>query len=589
MKTARTKEEIPRPSMVGKDKSNKERVTEKKHRYRPIPFKEKEPTRTMRAIMSIRELTNIDEELKKELIDHLIKDDDRRRQKRREYRQRKKAEREAARKVLGESNGQPVSSSSSTLQEVERFTLKENDEVYQWYTYSKPKIAIEMRMAQTLRQQRREYRQRRKVREAAKKLADQSDDESRSPTFDDFEFSSWRREEVEKEYGIGCSSIEMPSAFMCYCNRCSNNYFQQGNLSGYNALPVQYSAHRPLPSVPMETKSQKKATAECINLAETMEMLKKIIDDEAKKEMIDTTISKDEKRKQRRQENKRRKMAEKEHTTRLIEWSYVKLAEKAAMKWFKEFELVENDEEQQLTPMEILDVMSRKAVADYYCIYEDYCIQKILLHKEDIVDKLCRDIKYISNEPTLPPIGPDTNAHARVATKLAGAPDHPPASQPAAAALSSWRTCANSDLFWAPKFYVENYSSAVGLSDWRPRGMLVAVVLQAVQLISPVKRSSFAPYETVLEAVQFPLIRVLPIIAEGVPENQAGNLIKVIIERGVTLIGPGTVGGVRPGCFRIGNTRGMTVNILSSLWYRPGCIAYVSGSGGLSIGLNNII
>ncbi|RCN30043.1 hypothetical protein ANCCAN_24193 [Ancylostoma caninum] len=128
MKVANTKEEISRPTIVGKDKSNKERVNEKKVRYRPIPFREKEPTRTMRAIMSIRELTNIDEELKKELIDHLIRDDDRRRQKKREYRQRKKAEREAARKVLGERNGQPVSSCSPTLQEVDKYTQKENDE-----------------------------------------------------------------------------------------------------------------------------------------------------------------------------------------------------------------------------------------------------------------------------------------------------------------------------------------------------------------------------------------------------------------------------------------------------------------------------
>jgi len=49
------------------------------------------------------------------------------------------------------------------------------------------------------------------------------------------------------------------------------------------------------------------------------------------------------------------------------------------------------------------------------------------------------------------------------------------------------------------------------------------------------------------------------------------------------------VGGVKPGCFKIGNTGGMLDNILSSKLYRPGSIAYVSRSGGMSNELNNII
>ncbi|EPB70022.1 CoA binding domain protein [Ancylostoma ceylanicum] len=96
-------------------------------------------------------------------------------------------------------------------------------------------------------------------------------------------------------------------------------------------------------------------------------------------------------------------------------------------------------------------------------------------------------------------------------------------------------------------------------------------------------------YETVLEALQFPQIRVIAIIAEGVPENQTRKLIKVAGEKGVTLIGPATVGGIKPGCFKIGNTGGMMDNILSSRLYRPGSVAYVSRSGGLSNELNNII
>jgi hypothetical protein len=39
---------------------------------------------------------------------------------------------------------------------------------------------------------------------------------------------------------------------------------------------------------------------------------------------------------------------------------------------------------------------------------------------------------------------------------------------------------------------------------------------------------------------------------------------------GVGLIGPATVGGIKPGCMRIGNTGGMLDNIVMSKLYRPG-------------------
>lgn len=49
------------------------------------------------------------------------------------------------------------------------------------------------------------------------------------------------------------------------------------------------------------------------------------------------------------------------------------------------------------------------------------------------------------------------------------------------------------------------------------------------------------------------------------------------------------VGGIKPGCFKIGNTGGMLDNILASKLYRAGSVAYVSRSGGMSNELNNII
>lgn len=96
-------------------------------------------------------------------------------------------------------------------------------------------------------------------------------------------------------------------------------------------------------------------------------------------------------------------------------------------------------------------------------------------------------------------------------------------------------------------------------------------------------------YESTMETMNYQQIRTIAIIAEGIPENLTRHMIHVAQEKGVSVIGPATVGGVKPGCFKIGNTGGMLDNILSSKLYRPGSVAYVSRSGGMSNELNNII
>ncbi|KAG1651335.1 ATP-citrate synthase [Nymphon striatum] len=96
-------------------------------------------------------------------------------------------------------------------------------------------------------------------------------------------------------------------------------------------------------------------------------------------------------------------------------------------------------------------------------------------------------------------------------------------------------------------------------------------------------------YEATIETMQYPQIKTIAIIAEGIPENMTRRLIKIANEKKVSIIGPATVGGIKPGCFKIGNTGGMMDNILSSKLYRPGSVAYVSRSGGMSNELNNII
>merc|ERR1719329_1430990 len=105
---------------------------------------------------------------------------------------------------------------------------------------------------------------------------------------------------------------------------------------------------------------------------------------------------------------------------------------------------------------------------------------------------------------------------------------------------------------------------------------------------------NFASFRSVFETVQDCLqfshqIRTIAIIAEGVPESQTRLIIKHAKEKNVGLIGPATVGGIKPGCFRIGNTGGMLDNVVMSRLYRPGSVAYVSKSGGMSNELNNII
>ncbi|KAH0582128.1 hypothetical protein H2248_011781 [Termitomyces sp. 'cryptogamus'] len=101
--------------------------------------------------------------------------------------------------------------------------------------------------------------------------------------------------------------------------------------------------------------------------------------------------------------------------------------------------------------------------------------------------------------------------------------------------------------------------------------------------------SSRSVYSSTLECLEFPQIKALALIAEGVPERHAREILWKAKEKGVLIIGPATVGGIKPGCFRIGNSGGMMDNIISSKLYRAGSVGYVSKSGGMSNELNNIL
>ena len=96
-------------------------------------------------------------------------------------------------------------------------------------------------------------------------------------------------------------------------------------------------------------------------------------------------------------------------------------------------------------------------------------------------------------------------------------------------------------------------------------------------------------FDTSMEALESDTIRVVVIIAEGVPETQSRLLIKAANKRNKVIIGPATVGGVRAGAFKIANSAGTLENIILSKLYRPGSVGFVSKSGGLSNEMNFMI
>jgi len=102
--------------------------------------------------------------------------------------------------------------------------------------------------------------------------------------------------------------------------------------------------------------------------------------------------------------------------------------------------------------------------------------------------------------------------------------------------------------------------------------------------------SSFrSSYPTSKEALESDTIRTVVIIAEGIPERQSRDLIRIARERSKFIIGPATVGGIVAGNFKIGNTAGTLENIILSKLYRPGSIGFVSKSGGMSNEMNFMI
>ncbi|HLD04063.1 MAG TPA: citrate/2-methylcitrate synthase [Candidatus Dojkabacteria bacterium] len=96
-------------------------------------------------------------------------------------------------------------------------------------------------------------------------------------------------------------------------------------------------------------------------------------------------------------------------------------------------------------------------------------------------------------------------------------------------------------------------------------------------------------FETSKQAILSKTIRTVAITAEGMRENETRELIRLADSRNKWLIGPATVGAIRPGDFKIGNTGGTIENIIESRLYRKGSVAVVAVSGGMSNELYHVI
>jgi ATP citrate (pro-S)-lyase len=73
--------------------------------------------------------------------------------------------------------------------------------------------------------------------------------------------------------------------------------------------------------------------------------------------------------------------------------------------------------------------------------------------------------------------------------------------------------------------------------------------------------SSRSVYSSTLECFEFDTIKSIALIAEGVPERHTREILHLAKKKGVLIIGPATVGGIKPGCFRIGNSGGYVFSI----------------------------
>ncbi|XP_057485003.1 ATP-citrate synthase beta chain protein 2-like isoform X2 [Actinidia eriantha] len=77
--------------------------------------------------------------------------------------------------------------------------------------------------------------------------------------------------------------------------------------------------------------------------------------------------------------------------------------------------------------------------------------------------------------------------------------------------------------------------------------------------------------------LKHPTIRVVAIIAEGVPESDTKQLMAYAKANNKVVV-PATVGCIQVGAFKIGDTAETFDNIIQCKLYRPGSVGLVSKS-----------
>lgn len=92
-----------------------------------------------------------------------------------------------------------------------------------------------------------------------------------------------------------------------------------------------------------------------------------------------------------------------------------------------------------------------------------------------------------------------------------------------------------------------------------------------------------------MEALRLGSFKCMVVVAEGIRERDTRIMALQAKKKGVMAVGPATVGGLRAGCFRIGNTGGSIENIVASKLHQPGSVGLISRSGGMLNEMFNII
>lgn len=101
--------------------------------------------------------------------------------------------------------------------------------------------------------------------------------------------------------------------------------------------------------------------------------------------------------------------------------------------------------------------------------------------------------------------------------------------------------------------------------------------------------STRSSYQSSHDALNTDTVRTLILVAEGMPENQTRELIRIAKEKNKWIIGPSTVGAIKVGAIRVGYSGGSTENLLEGRLYQPGSVGVVTVSGGMSNEIYNIV